>query len=188
MRALPFFLLTAVAAIVGHVLVVWHLPRLAMGQAFKVLSGDGVLINEMYHAPRQTPETRDLGRPAPEIAYSSCAYDLSEGPLRLTVPDWPDYYSVSFYDARARNFHTLNDSGLPAGTTRIRLVRSGDSDVAGPEETVVRSPSRRGAVLIRRLVASKAMWPGIDALRSGESCASVQDTDEAVSANMEAAR
>tara|TARA_B100000678_G_scaffold259037_1_gene239038 strand:+ start:2608 stop:3144 length:537 start_codon:yes stop_codon:yes gene_type:complete len=169
-RSTGMILAAVLAAVVGHTVTVWQMPAIVMNEAYKVLTGNGQLVNGYSHAPRQTPETRDLGRPAPEIAYSSCAYDLSEGPVRITTPAWRHYYSIAFYDDRAGNFFTMNDSQLSGEASIFVLGREAPAAAPPKGARYVQSPSTRGAILVRRLVETRDEWPEIAQLRQSETC------------------
>lgn len=158
-----------------HLLLVWLLPY---GLMSMVLNGASRLsgVNAIYHAPKVTEQSRTVVRPAPDLAYSTCVFDLSEGALRVTMPHSQTYSSVSFFGDDTVNFFALNDRAVKGATQHIILMREGEhiADVA-PDAIAVRAPSKRGLVLFRRVIPSQSAWPAIDAQRREADCQLIPD-------------
>ena len=133
-------------AVAGRIVAVDATPRLLMSFAIGRLGGGG--FNQWRLAPRVTEHSRAIVRPAPDFAYSACAYDLGRGPVRIRVAPSADYWSLSLYAANSDNFFVTDDRESRAGA-EIVLVRRGRRAPEGAR--VVESPSRRGVALIRRL-------------------------------------
>lgn len=158
-------LLAVGVAVATHYAAVLAFPYLRMEAAMRGISG-GERVNVWLHARRVTPDSRRVVRPAPEFAYSSCVYDLSQHPLRLHVAAWPRYWSLSLYAANTDNFLTLGDRDHPAGVDLV--LTAGDAPAAA-----VHSPSTRGIALIRRLVPDAEDWTAVAAVRKEDVCALV---------------
>ncbi len=165
-KALWFILTLIIVAGLAHWATVRAFPSFAMSQAMERLSGGGV--NGFAHAPRTTSESRAVVRPAPDLLYSVCVYDLWRAPVTITVTPGSGYWSLSLYDQRSDNFAVYNDETHPQGVT-VTLVRAG---AAGPADAalVVESPSRTGIALVRRLTPDDAAFAAADAMRQGDSC------------------
>jgi uncharacterized membrane protein len=99
-------------------------------------------------------------RSSPDLYYALCRYDLADPGQELTVRmgNWPDYQSLSLFDARTDNFATLRGTGRAVA---VRLLPPGS--VAGPGAIV--SPSEKGVVLIRRLAPDAGRFAA--AVRAG---------------------
>ncbi|HQV02831.1 MULTISPECIES: DUF1254 domain-containing protein [unclassified Novosphingobium] len=168
-RPVKLALLFAVAAAVGHVGLVYVTPHFLMNIAMKRISQDGKLINQFYFGPRTTQNSRGVVRPSPDLAYSSCAYDLSGGPLLIEAQPSPDngYVSISVFAANTDNIAVFDSAINPQGI-RFVLAREGQATPAG--EKVVISPSDKGIVLDRRLAPSAERFAAIDPARRGDKC------------------
>ena len=168
-RAVKLGLLFAVAAVVGHVGLVLATPHLLMNVAMKRISQDGKLINQFYFAPRTTQQSRGVVRPSPDLAYSSCAFDLSGGPLLIEAAPSPNqgYFSISVFAANTDNIAVFDTTQTPQGV-RFVLARKGQAVPQG--ERVVYSPSDRGIVLDRRLAPSAELFAAVDQARRGDKC------------------
>ena len=134
-------------------------------------SRDDTATNQWLHAPPMTEKTRVIVRPSPDLAYSSCVYDLSKGPVRIVVKPWSDYMSLSLFDAATDNYYTLNDRQMPREGAEVILHSKGQAVPAGLKPfATVESPSVRGVALIRRLAPTDERFAAADAARGEEKC------------------
>lgn len=126
-------------------------------------------MNTMRHADLPTPQNQPIVRPSPDLAYSSCPYDLSEGPLLLTVVPVPDRYSsLSVFDARTDVVFVRNDLQARGKPYRVAVARMDQAVPKGIE--VVRVRYDRGIALIRLLVNSPTEITALGPLRRQSSC------------------
>lgn len=159
-------------AVVTHLALVFWLPRHANGEVWQFLSGNGQLVNAWYHAERQTPENAGDIKAAPEVGYSTCAIDLSDGPVRLRVNAWSPYTSLALYDATGFNFFSVNDTQMPDGYAELML---GMHRPADDGSHYLRSPTRRVVAMIRRLIPDDDGWSEIVSVRADDVCARVSN-------------
>jgi len=169
-RWLIIALLSLAAAAVGYVLTMNAIPNIIMGVAIKRVSQDEKAFNVWTHGPRTTETSRAIVRPSPDLAYSSCAYDLSKGPVRITVNPWTDYYSLSLYQANTDNSWVKNDREVGGKAIDVLLI-SKDMKVKVQAGTdVVTSPSERGIALVRRLAPTADAFAKAAASRQSDVC------------------
>lgn len=160
----------AAAAIVGHVGLVLVVPHFLMNVAMKRVSQDGQQINQFVFSSRTTQNSRNIVRPSPDLAYSSCVYDLANGPLSIEASPSPEqgYVSLSVFAANTDNIAVFDTSQSPEGI-RFVLALTGQSTPAGAK--VVISPSARGIVLDRRLAPTAELFAAADQARRNDMCA-----------------
>lgn len=159
-----------VAAATGYAAVV-TIPYGLMEGAIRKLSGDGG-VNHMAYGNLATPERQPVVRPSPDLAYSSCPYDLSAGPLAIDVTLVPDRYSsLSIFDAATDVIFVRNDVEAGGKPYRIILARDGQTVPVGTE--VVRTNHDRGIALIRLLLKDPSEIGRLNAARRQSSCATV---------------
>lgn len=90
--------LALVLAIVTYFVTLSRTPQTLMAAAVSRLGKGG--MNGFTHAPLATSKARAIVRPSPDLAYSSCPFDLSKGPLMVTVAPVPaNYWSLSVFQA-----------------------------------------------------------------------------------------
>ncbi len=161
----------AIAGLV-HWGAIVYAPSLIMQQVFAGLS-ERAGWNTMHHPPRVDATSRDVVRPSPDLLYSICAYDLTQGPVRVTagVPD--SYWSLALYADNTDNYFVLNDRQTTGGRAAVTILPpglpSGDEPAPG-DGRGVRSPSTRGLVLIRTLITSEAAFSALDRIRQQADC------------------
>ena len=145
-------------------------PGFIMGKAMERIEASAAASDGVRHAPRLREDNQTIVRASPDILYSVCAYDLSEGDLALTVP-WPadgNYASISFYDARTNNFAVISDR--EAEGEAMHLVLSSD-----PYESALHAPTDRGLALYRRVIDAETDLQAADTERRSFTCTSLSD-------------
>lgn len=135
-------------AIAAHIAALQLAPGLIMGRAMDELARRGVALHDFTAPLHITPKTQTVVRSSPDLFYALCRYDFAgpgpESELDLVMGAWPDYQSLSLFDAKTNNFATLRGVGK---MVRVRLLPPGSAPAAG----AVVSPTQRGVILIRRL-------------------------------------
>lgn len=166
---LPFVLGLAIGA--GTTLTV--MPGLIMSRAMDRIEALGGATGLVRHAPPVTAENQTIVRASPDILYSVCLYDLSDGPLRIDAP-WPDdgnYASVSFYDANTNNFAAVSDRDVGSAATSIALIERFESYAPADADLSFVAPTRTGLILYRRVIDANTDLAAADAERQDFSCA-----------------
>ncbi len=129
-------------------------------------------INRMSYGNLPNPDRQPVVRPSPDLAYSSCPYDLTAGPLAIDMVPVPGRYtSLSIFDAATNAIFVRNDVEAGSKPFRIIVAREGQTVPAGAE--VVRTDHDRGIALIRLLLTDPAEFASLDAVRRRSSCATV---------------
>jgi uncharacterized membrane protein len=169
----------AVAAVV-HFGSMMYLPHFVMSRALAQMGA----VNTIHHGRRADATSHGVVRPSPDLLYSSCPFDLSKGDLEIhaKVPQGT-YWSVSMFDSNTNNFFVENDrqvkgSGvwlfvIPAKGFLVDLAAKGPP--RGPMPVSVRSPTTRGLVLFRTLIADEKDFTALDAARRQATCGTVHN-------------
>lgn len=168
--AVKYALAFALAAGLGHVGTILAAPRAIMHVALGKMSGDGRAVNRFVFGDRTTQNSRRVVRPSPDLAYASCVYDLSGGPLLVQAAPTPGggYVSISVFDARTDNIAVFDTSQNPQGI-RFVLARAGQGVPSGLP--VVTANDDRGVILDRRLAPTAQAFAVADQARRADSCA-----------------
>ena len=172
MSAAKYVVAGLLIALVAHFAFIFATPRVLMGVAFDRLSAGGA--NVWTVADRVTPLSRAIVRPSPDFAYSACAYDLTDGPLRIRVGRWHAYWSLSLYAANSDNYFVIDDREARSGVDIVLVQRRRDA----PEDAarVVQSPSTRGIALIRRLAPTADAYNRAREAARGDVCGALAPT------------
>jgi uncharacterized membrane protein len=140
------------------------LMRLAAAKA-----GTGLPLNEFRFGPMTTAANQTIVRPSPDLSYSLCVFDVSNGPVLVRAEPIPGrYWSISIFDARTDVAAVRSDRDTGGKPALLALVRPGQQAPDGYEAVPVGYD--KGIVLIRILLADKAEFATIDALRQKSFC------------------
>ncbi|WP_372423080.1 DUF1254 domain-containing protein [Salinarimonas chemoclinalis] len=165
-----------VLAAMTHIAAILMLPWLARQDAQARLAPTATSETAvLVAAPRDagfgvldpSPPATWLPHHDPAMAVGACAYDLAEGPLRVSAPDGPLFQTVSLHARGAGAYYAVTDRAAVRGrlelvvATREQLddLVARDADVDGTDEAPadgfgdlrVVAPSREGFVLVRTL-------------------------------------
>lgn len=147
--------------VLSHLLAVWAAPHLIMQVLMNGPTARSMNIhNQAAFAARVTAASRDVVMPSPDLLYSVCAYDLSQGPVHISAnPDLPTYWSIALYAANSDNFFVINDRQANGQPVDLWLVAPGTSPPASasaaPSRMLV-APSKTGFLLMRLLTSNYA--------------------------------
>ena len=165
----PLFLGLLVAAATACA-AIWAIPYGLMHVAIDRLGQGG--INTMSYGNLASPDRQPVVRPSPDLAYSSCPYDLSNGPIAIDVAPVPGRYtSLSIFDAATDVIFVRNDVEAGGKPFRIIVARAGQAVPAGAE--TVRTNHDHGIALIRLLLKDPTEIAALDAVRRQSSCRTV---------------
>ena len=161
-------LVGAVLAILAYQATLIATPRVLMTAALKRVERLGG-VNVLRHPPMASAGARTIVRPSPDLAYSSCVFDLGGGPVMIEVAPVPaPYWSLSVFDARTDVAFVRNNRDSGGAPIRVALALAGQDVPAGME--AVRVEGARGIALIRVLVESRDRFPEIDRARRASRC------------------
>lgn len=148
-------LLALLVMALAHVLTVWAIPRLIMDRIITLGGGDAAIQQSgtgVYLPPPTDHTQRRIVMPSPDLLYATCAFDVSERPLRVTLDTRYDrYWSIALYASNSDNFFVINDRDAPDGRVDL-LVQSPKYVGSSAAAQSVTAPTHRGFLLMRLLV------------------------------------
>jgi uncharacterized membrane protein len=110
-----------------------------------------------------------------------CRYDLSKGPLKLTVPVSPAYTSVSFYTRYDVAYYAINDRAAGRRVIELDLMTSAqhdqvpeDEEVTAADRLIVESPTVTGLIAIRAMAPEPGLMRAAQSAIAASQC--VQQT------------
>lgn len=171
MKSWPFWIAgTLVLALMFHLAAVLSFPHVVMDLVHQGISKQAGGANIMVYPPRPDASSRGVVRPSPDILYSSCAFDLTQGPVKISSPVPESYWSISLYASNTDNFFTVNDSQTRGGSAAVILQTEDQNPPAPNGIPVVISPTPKGVALIRALIVSDAALPEVEAAVKQATC------------------
>jgi uncharacterized membrane protein len=153
-------ILAAASFLIIRSVTIHQAPKAVMANIeARIVQGAGSW-NACYHNRVFGPRSGAARRANPDSIISSMAYDLSDGPVRVSGEVWPRYWSLSLYQQNSDNYFVVNDQQLPRPDFDYVIVREGtaDTELVG---THIVSPTEKGIMLIRRFAALESDMPAI---------------------------
>jgi uncharacterized membrane protein len=148
-----------------HLATVLLLPRMATQDAYSRLA-PLAKVNAVSPIPAPTPEKAAMPFMDPAFAMSVCRYDLSDGPLKFSVPVSLAYTSVSFYTRAEVAYYAINDRAagrrvieLDLMTTEQRNELPENEEITAADRLIVESPTNTGLIVIKALAPEPSMLP-----------------------------
>jgi uncharacterized membrane protein len=150
---------------VVHLATVIILPRTATQDAYARLTPIAP-VNTVVALPIPSPEKAIMPFMDPAFASAVCRYDLSEGPLKLTVPVSPAYTSVSFYTRYDVAYYAINDRAAGRRIIELDLMTTAqheqvpeDEEITAADRLIVESPTPTGLIAIRAMAPEPGLMP-----------------------------
>jgi len=172
-----------VLAVAVHIVIVLALPRYAEQDAFSRLRDTLTADNaQLVSAPGAGPTW--LPRPDPAVAVAACAFDLEDGPVRVSAKTGPLFQSISLHAKGGGVFYALTDRAAVNGTLELVVMtrRQLDEALAQDDETDpsrdvrVVAPGREGLVIVRVATPLPSLRPQAEETAKAVSCS--VDADE----------
>lgn len=154
--AVSSIVLALAVAVAVNLVRAWRIPLEVMKRTMRLYP-----VNQWVFARPPTAKDRVIVRPSPDLHYSILCYDVGKGPLRIraTIPEG-QYWSISGYSASTDNFFVINDLKAKSNPIEVVLVPKGARYLnATGKAHLVTTPSRRGIILIRTVIPSRADLP-----------------------------
>jgi uncharacterized membrane protein len=148
-----------------HLATVIILPRTATQDAYSRLARIAP-VNTVTALPAPKPENATMPFMDPAFASAVCRYDLSQGPMKLTVPVSLAYTSVSFYTRYDVAYYAINDRAAGRRIIELELMTveqhnqmPEDEDITAADRLIVESPTITGLIAIRALAPEPGLMP-----------------------------
>jgi uncharacterized membrane protein len=169
---------------VVHLVSVLALPRIASQDAYSRLT-PLTSENVVTALPLADPGNTLMPYMDPAFATAICRYDLSNGPIKLTVPVSQAYTSVSFYTRSDVAYYAINDRSAGRRVIELDLMTEAqhaelpeDEDVTAADRLIIDSPSAKGLIVLKALAPEPGLMPQAQASLAAASC-KVQPPDAA---------
>jgi uncharacterized membrane protein len=141
---------------VVHLATIIILPRTATRDAYSRLE-QIAKINTVVPLPASVAKMI-MPFTDPAFVNAICRYDLSQGPMKLTVPVGPAYTSISFYTRYDIAYYAINDQAAGRRIIELDLMTPEqhsqlpeEEDITAADRLIVDSPTVTGLIAIRAL-------------------------------------
>jgi uncharacterized membrane protein len=165
-----------VLGLVVHLVSVLALPRIATQDAYSRLT-PMTKLNGVTQLPLADPNTSPMPFMDPAFALAICRYDLSSGPIKLTVPVSQAYTSLSFYTRNELAYYAINDRSAGKKVIELDLMTEAqhsalpeDEEVTAADRLIIDSPTPTGLILMKALAAEPGLMPQAQATLQAATC------------------
>lgn len=165
-----------VLGLVVHLVSVLALPRIATQDAYSRLT-PMTKLNGVSQLPLADPQTSPMPFMDPAFALAICRYDLSGGPIKLTVPVSQAYTSVSFYTRNEIAYYAINDRSAGKKVIELDLMTEAqheelpeDEEVTAADRLIIDSPSTTGLIVMKALAPEPGLMPQAQATLQAATC------------------
>ena len=162
---------------VVHLVSVLALPRIASQDAYSRLAPTTAL-NAVTPLPPADPANSPIPFMDPAFAMAVCRYDLSGGPIKLTVPVSQAYTSVSFYTRNEVAYYAINDRSAGRKVIELDLMTEAqhnelpeDEEITAADRLIIDSPTTTGLILLKALAPEPGLMPQAQASLAASRCA-----------------
>ncbi|GLH78968.1 DUF1254 domain-containing protein [Bradyrhizobium sp. SSBR45G] len=161
---------------VVHLVSVLALPRISTQDAYSRLT-PMTKLNAVTPLPLADPGNSPMPFMDPAFAMAICRYDLSDGPLKLTVPVSQAYTSVSFYTRNEIAYYAINDRSAGKRVIELDLMTEAqhedlpeDEEITAADRLIIDSPTTTGLIVLKALAAEPGLMPQAQASLASASC------------------
>jgi len=175
-RWLLWLLAGALLGGIVHLVAILTLPNTATLDAYSRFAPVAP-INKVTAVQQPTPQNELMPFMDPAVATAVCRYDLSTGPIKLTVPVSAAYTSVSFYTRRSVAYYAINDRAAGRRLIELLLMTADqrselpeDEEVTAADRLIVESPSETGLILLKALAPELGQMPAARAALERATC------------------
>jgi len=161
---------------VVHLVSVLGLPRIATQDAYSRIAAVS-RDNTVTPLAQTDPSNALLPFMDPAFATAVCRYDLSKGPIKLTVPVSQSYTSVSFYTHSDVAYYAINDRSAGRRVIELDLMTEAqhealpeEEDVTAADRLIIDSPSETGLIVLKALAAESGLMTQAQAALAAASC------------------
>ncbi|MCW5701213.1 MAG: DUF1254 domain-containing protein [Bradyrhizobium sp.] len=159
-----------------HLVAVLALPRIATQDAYSRLT-PMTKLNAVTQLPVADPTNAPMPFLDPAFAMAICRYDLSDGPIKLTVPVSQAYTSVSFYTRNEVAYYAINDRSAGRKVIELDLMTEAqhaelpeEEDVTSADRLIIDSPTDTGLIVMKALAAEPGLMPQAQASLAAAKC------------------
>jgi uncharacterized membrane protein len=161
---------------VVHLVSIMWLPRTATQDAYARLTLVAP-VNGFKLLPAPTPADSTMPFMDPAFATAVCRYDLTKGPVKLSVPVSQAYTSVTFYTRYDVAYYAVNDRSASRRAIELDLMTTKqhddlpeDEDVTAADRLIVESPTMTGLIVARAFSPEPSLLPTATAALTGAQC------------------
>ena len=159
-----------------HLTTVLLLPRMATQDAYSRLA-PLTPVNKVVPVAAPSPDKATMPFMDPAFAMAVCRYDLTNAPLKFSVPISQAYTSVSFYTRSDIAYYAINDRAAGRRVIELELMTPDqhndlpdNEEITAADRLIVESPTNTGLIVIKALAAEPGLLTAAQNLLTSAKC------------------
>jgi uncharacterized membrane protein len=166
-----------VLAVAVHIVIILAAPGFAAQDAFSRLQ-DTLAADSAQVVSAPGGAATWMPQPDPAFAVAACAFDLQDGPMRVSARTGPLFQSLSFHSKGGTVFYALTDRAAVRGELELVVMTPRQLDEAlamedenDPSRDVrILTPQREGFVIVRVAAPLPSLRAEAEATAKAVSC------------------
>jgi uncharacterized membrane protein len=161
---------------VVHLVTILMLPSMATQDAYSRLTPLAP-VNKVVPVPAPAPDKAAMPFMDPAFAMAVCRYDLTNAPLKFSVPISQAYTSVSFYTRSDIAYYAINDRAAGRRVIELDLMTPDqhndlpdNEEITAADRLIVESPTNTGLIVIKALAAEPGLLASAQNLLASAKC------------------
>src|SRR4029077_19401010 len=134
-------------------------------------------VNKVVPVPAPSPDKATMPFMDPAFAMAVCRYDLTNAPLKFSVPISQAYTSVSFYTRSDIAYYAINDRAAGRRVIELDLMTPDqhndlpdNEEITAADRLIVESPTNTGLIVIKSLAPEPGLLQASRSALSGAQC------------------
>jgi uncharacterized membrane protein len=161
---------------VVHLATVLLLPGMATQDAYSRLA-PLTPVNKVVPVPAPSPDKATMPFMDPAFAMAVCRYDLTDAPLKFSVPISQAYTSVSFYTRSDIAYYAINDRAAGRKIIELDLMTAdqhadlpSNEEITAADRLIVESPTNTGLIVIKALAPEPGLLASAQSTLTSAKC------------------
>ena len=159
-----------------HLGTIFVLPLTATQDAYSRLTPLAP-VNKVVPVPHPSADKATMPFMDPAFAMAVCRYDLTDAPLKFSVPISQAYTSVSFYTRSDIAYYAINDRAAGRRVIELDLMTPDqhndlpdNEEITAADRLIVESPTNTGLIVIKALAAEPGLLASAQNLLTSAKC------------------
>lgn len=164
-----------------HLVTIMAIPRLAVDDAWSRIMAQAA-PDGVTPIPAAEPGREALPLLDPSAAYAACRFDLSRGPVLISAPMPPNFWSVSLFGSDRAVFYAVTQEAASEDyfdielRNEIQMRRFRMSETAPDPQTLhIEAPTNTGFALFRALTTGRSERATVEAELAAIHCGSLPE-------------
>ncbi len=178
-----WLIVVGIGTMLIHAAIVLFYPGAMMSLVMYVTEIRAGGVNRIMHTAVANAKVREVVRPSPDMFYSVCIVDVSNGPVKIKTPASKPYTSITVFASNSDNIFAINDQQEVDGNLEVLVTGPASKNIQNSnrrgnrESTIASLPTNKGIVLIRYVFTDEKHMKEINKSRQQAECQNLESRE-----------